>query len=455
MDEKDKRISELETALSAALARLSELERRLNLNSKNSGKPPSSDGYKKPSPKSQRVKGQKKVGGQTGHKGSTARQIETTQETINHVIEQCPCCATDLSGVNSFKKKIKRQVIEITEPELHVTDHIGEVKQCPNCRKKVSAVFPEGVNAPVQYGASVRSVASYFLNNHLVPVARTRQIFADVYGLLISPASLQSFDENLYRRLASWENDARQEINQANVKQSDETGFRVIGKLHWLHSLSTLKATVYRVSDKRGSMPVGLEGTLIHDHWMPYYGIAGVAHGLCNAHHLRELQSLMDEKEFWAFQMHRLLRVSSHLKNTKTPEELTALVQRLERRYDHIVKMAIAFHEGKEPLPQKKRGKMKRRPGHNLALRLRDYKEDVLRFLHHGDVPFTNNLAEQDIRMMKLKQKISGCFRSLEGAAIFARIRSYISTSRKQGEHILSALKIAFSMPLPTDWLPA
>ncbi len=232
MDEKDKRISELETALSEALARLSELERRLNLNSTNRGKPPSSDGYKKPSPKSQRAKGQKKRGGQEGHKGSTARQVEVTQETINHAVEQCPCCEADLSGVIALKKRIKRQVVEITEPELHVTDHIGEVKQCPNCRKKVVAIFPEGVNAPVQYGSSVRSVASYFLNNHLVPVARTRQILADVYGLLMSTASLQSFDASLYCRLASWENDTRQEINQANVKQSDETGFRVIGKLH-------------------------------------------------------------------------------------------------------------------------------------------------------------------------------------------------------------------------------
>lgn len=211
-------------------------------------------------------------------------------------------------------------------------------------------------------------------------------------------------------------------LKNADIKHLDETGFRVGKKTQWLHVISNSFATHYRAREKRGDLLEGLKSILVHDHWKPYFCLEDVQHALCNAHHLRELKALEEfEKEPWAFKMSRLLIIASRLKNPP--------ILRILELYDHIVAEGLAFHEHLPPL-----GKLhkKKRKGHNLLVRLRDFKDCVLLFLKRGDVPFTNNQAEQDIRMMKVKQKISGGFRTLQGAETFCLIRGFLSTCRKQ-----------------------
>ncbi len=207
--------------------------------------------------------------------------------------------------------------------------------------------------------------------------------------------------------------------------------------------------TFYRISPKRGSLPENVTGTVVHDHWKPYYTLKGVLHALCNAHHLRELKALVEiEKEDWARKMQRLLRRACHAANLAREQHMPLsprLIALIERCYDAILAEGFAFHEAQPVLVRaagkgKGRGRKPRRVGHNLLLRLSTRKPDVLRFLSDPAVPFTNNLAERDGRMMKLRQKISGGFRSEDGAADFSIIRSLLSTAKKQGWNMLGTL---------------
>jgi transposase len=238
-------------------------------------------------------------------------------------------------------------------------------------------------------------------------------------------------------------------IAKAPVRNLDETGFRVAGKLHWLHTASTPALTGYRVTKTRGDVPQDLEGgVIVHDHFGPYFNLQGLDHALCNAHHLRELKALIDiEKEPWARRMFRLLLKALKAVRRAVAKERTALLPRTFRRiiaiYAAIVKRGLEFHEAQPPLARKSakaRGRSPKRVGHNLLVRFRDRMGDVLRFIYDFAVPFTNNLAEQDIRMTKVKMKISGGFRTMEGAKVFATIRQVLSTARKQGWNLLDTL---------------
>ncbi len=235
------------------------------------------------------------------------------------------------------------------------------------------------------------------------------------------------------------------------MKHMVETGFRIGGKTQWLHVASTALLTFYRVCAKRGSLLANVTGIVVHDHWKPYYTMQGVLHALCNAHHLRELKALVEiEKEEWARKLQRLLRHACHVANRARERGIPLkprLIECFERHYDAILAEGLVFHESQAPLARavmkgggNRRGRVPRRTGHNLLLRLATRKEDTLRFLHDATVPFTNNQAERDGRMMKLRQKISGGFRSLQGAMDFALIRSFSSTARKQGWDIIDAL---------------
>jgi transposase len=236
-------------------------------------------------------------------------------------------------------------------------------------------------------------------------------------------------------------------VAAAPIKHMDETGFRIGGKTQWLHIASTIWLTFYRVSPKRGSLMENVLGIVVHDHWKPYYTLKGVLHALCNAHHLRELKALVEiEKEDWARKMQRLLRRACHATNLAREQGVVLsprLIALIERRYDSILTEGFAFHDAQPAListARKRLGRKPRRVGHNLLRRLHTRKPDVLRFLSDSTVPFTNNLAERDGRMMKLRQKISGGFRSQEGAEDFSVIRSLISTARKQGWDVLQTL---------------
>ena len=263
-------------------------------------------------------------------------------------------------------------------------------------------------------------------------------------------ATVARISRDCARRLQGFADVVRDHVAAAPVKHMDETGFRIGGKTRWLHVACTALLTFYRVCTKRDSLLADVAGIVVHDHWKPYYTMPGVLHALCNAHHLRELKALVEiEKENWARQMQRLLRRACHAVNLARQRGGPlgpALIALIERRYDAVFAEGLAFHETQAPLArpvtegEKRRGRAPRRTGHNLLLRLAARKEDTLRFLHDPAVPFTNNQAERDGRMMKLRQKISGGFRSVEGAMDFTLIRSFFSTAKKQRWDILDAL---------------
>jgi transposase len=270
-------------------------------------------------------------------------------------------------------------------------------------------------------------------------------LMADLFGVHLVTATIARISQDCAERFQGFVEAVRDRVIAAPVKHLDETGFRIGGKTQWLHIASTMLLTFYRISTRRGSLLANLAGVVVHDHWKPYYTLKGVLHALCNAHHLRELKALVEiEKEDWARRMQRLLRRACHAVNLAREQDVPLkprLIALVERRYDAIVADGLAFHEAQPVLARTKpRGRPPRRVGHNLLLRLGTHKQDVLRFLTDPRVPFTNNLAERDGRMMKLRQKISGGFRSKEGAQDFAVIRSVLSTARKQGWDILATL---------------
>ncbi len=441
-------------AENAALkARIAELERRLGLNSSNSGKPPSSDGLKRPARvRSLREKSKRKPGGQKGHSGETLRQISQPDNIENHFPPACAECGAALTREMAQEGHAARQVFDLPEPKpLIVTEHRAHTCCCAACGARTRAAFPEGVNAPVQYGARIAAFVVYLLHYQLLPEARLVELMADLFGMKLSAATLAAMSGACAKRLKDLVETIRDRVAGAPVKHMDETGFRIGGKTQWLHVACTALLTFYRVCAKRGSLLsdiVGVVGVVVHDHWKPYYTMQGVLHALCNAHHLRELKALVEiEKEDWARKMQRLLRRACHAANLARERDAPLrprLVECFERRYDAIVAEGQAFHEAQPPLAKKgagkRRGRTPRRTGHNLLLRFETRKADTLRFLHDPAVPFTNNQAERDGRMMKLRQKISGGFRSLEGASDFATIRSFLSTAKKQGWKILDAL---------------
>ena len=430
------------------LARLAELERRLGLNSGNSGKPPSSDGLKKPSRvKSLREPSGRPSGGQKGHKGGTRRQVAEPDITIDHFPSACSKCGSSLSEAPSVGY-IARQVFDLPEPQpLVVTEHRAHACRCGQCGEQARAAFPEAVTAPVQYGQRITAFVVYLLQYQLLPEDRLAELMADLFDVKLAAATIARMSRICAERFQGFVDILALLVKAAAVKNLDETGFRIGGKTQWLHVACTLWLTFYRVSPKRGSLLEDVTGIVVHDHWKPYYTMTGVLHALCNAHHLRELQALVEiEKEPWALRMQRLLRRACHATNFARERGQTlepALVALFERRYDAIVAEGLAFHEGLPPLARsgpKRRGRQARRTGHNLLLCLSGRRDDVLRFLTDPTVPFTNNLAEQAVRMMKLRQKISGGFRSEDGARDFAVIRSFIATAKKQGWNVIQAL---------------
>ena len=432
--------------------RLGELERRLGLNS---GKPPSSDGLNKPPAgkkkrtRSLRKKSARKPGGQKGHKGETLRQVADPDATVDHYPETCQWCGSGLTP-DMATGHGARQVFDLPEPRpLVVTEHRAHRCRCGHCGTYTRASFPVAITGPVQYGARIGAMVVYLSHYQLLPGDRLAELMKDLFGAELSPASLARRGGNSAESVQGVVDVIRELVKSAPVKHMDETGLRIAGRTQWLHVASTARLTFYRVSERRGSLLGGVGGIVVHDHWKPYFTMEGVRHALCNAHHLRELQALIEiEKEGWARKMQRLLRRACHAVNLARERGVAlkpGLVERFRGCYDAITAEGIAFHEAQPPLAPrsskaKRRGSKPRRTGHNLLRRLQTHKEDALRFLINFAVPFTNNQAEQDGRMMKVKQKISGGFRSQKGAEDFATVRGFISTARKQGWNIIQAL---------------
>ena len=444
-------VGELRAQNAMLLARVAELERQLGLNSGNSGKPPSSDGLKKKPVRvgSLRARTGKKTGGQCGHPGKTLSRVEAPDAIIDHFPEICAGCGAALSEATATEHAA-RQVFDLPEPQpLRVTEHRAFACRCGQCGVTTRAAFPEGVAAPVQYGARIAAIVVYLLHAQFLPEKRLALLMADLLGVNLTTATIARMSRACAERLAGVAAAVRDRVAAAPVKHLDETGLRIGGKTQWLHIACTLLLTFYRISPKRGSMPDNMAGIVVHDHWKPYYTLSGVLHALCNAHHLRELQALIEiEKEVWAHKMRRLLRRACHAANLARERDVALsprFIALIERCYEAIVAEGFAFHEALPILAgtsdqRHRRGRKPRRVGHNLLLRLRGRQQDVLRFLSDPTVPFTNTQAERDARMMKLRQKISGGFRSVEGAADFAIIRSVLSTARKQGWNILRTI---------------
>jgi transposase len=443
---------EKDALIYALLERVEELERRLGLNSNNSGKPPSSDGLKKePRSKSLREPTGKKSGGQAGHEGKTLRQVENPDEVIDHYPKTCTGCGEAL-GTEAATEYQKRQVFDLPEPQsLHVTEHRAHRSCCPQCGTETQAAFPNEVTAAAQYGAYLTALVVYFQCWQFIPEDRLAELLRDVFGVDLATATIAAMGHKKAEELTGLADHIGEQVKQAPVKHMDETGYRIAGFLQWLHVASTWLLTFYHTSRQRGARLEGVIGIIVHDFWRPYFTMAGTLHALCNAHHLRELKALIDiEKEPWALAMYRFLRHACHAANLARRRNRglkPGFLLWLYARYDRIIAQGVAFHESQPPLAasvgadgRKRRGRTRRRTGHNLLIRLRDHKEDALRFLTNPDVPFTNNQAEQDLRMMKVKQKISGSFRTETGAQTFAILRTVLSTARKQGWNILATL---------------
>lgn len=314
--EKEQKIIALEQENQALRSRIAELERRLGLDSKNSSLPPSSDGLKKKTPrtKSLHSKSQRQTGGQKGHQGQTLEQVIDPDKIVRHPTPVC-CwgCGCSLAQ-EQVLSVVKRQVFEIPEPSIEVTEHRVDVKQCPQCHKKIQGSFPQLVKAPVQYGVRIKAVSSYLHHQHFIPEDRLSEALEDIFGCQMTAATIANVSQTLAQTISPAIEQLASKIKASPVKHLDETGLRISGKTQWLHVVSTETATWYRIAAKRKDLEPLLEliGVVIHDHWKPYYQLEGVSHGLCNAHHLRELKALEEiEHENWAKSMSKLLSVAN------------------------------------------------------------------------------------------------------------------------------------------------
>jgi transposase len=455
----ERQLKELAGQLEKQAVVLKELQARLEKNSRNSSQPPSSDGYGKPRrTASLRKPGQKPTGGQPGHEGYTLKPSAHPEHTAVHVVEACEQCGACLTEVDVTAHE-ERQVFDLPAIRIEVTAHRAEIKICPGCGAENRGVFPAGVTGPVQYGKGVKTWAAYFPGEHFVPVERTAQIFEDLLHHRLAEATILQAGKGLSQRLEPALAAVKAQLRDAEVLHTDESGLRVNGSLHWLHVAATDRFTHDDVHAKRGKDAMDdagilpeFTGTMVHDHWKAYFGYAGCTHALCNAHHLRELQYLETQYgQAWAAEMTDLLieikqtveTIQEH-RTDLPPEPLVAF----EQRYDRIVNAGYEANprpppaaDGNQP---KKRGRPKQTPPLNLLDRLRDFKPQVLAFMYDFRVPFDNNQAERDVRMIKVKQKVSGCFRTLAGAKDFTRIRGYISTARKNTVNVFGAIRDAF-----------
>src|SRR5271165_7030030 len=418
-------IDSLRRQIEALLAENAALRRRLDLDSTNSSKPPSSDGLKKKPRilRSLRTRTGKRSGGQKGHRGDTLRQVAEPDAIVEHAAEVCEHCQARLLADSKVGEE-KRQVFDLPEKPLIVTEHRAAIHDCRACGRRTRADFPEGVVSPAQYGERVKAAAA-------------------------CGASVAAWVRRKAEALAPVHHGIGACVAAAPVRCLDETGFRIAGATRWLHTASTLTHTFYRAGEPRSAVPEFEGGVVVHDHWRAYYSLENVDHAFCNAHLLRELQAVSElDGEPWAEALRATLLDANEAVQAAKAQGASALpaetIKAFEDRYWAAVREGLALHRSLpafDPSTNPKKRK-KQRPAHNLLIRFKTFNAATLRFLTDFTVPFTNNLAEQDLRMMKVKIKISGGFRTLQGAADFASLRSVISSARKHSLNILKALTL-------------
>lgn len=447
--------------LVALLERVEELERRLGQNPRNSNKPPSSEGYEKPAPRSRRERSDRAPGGQAGHEGTTLRQVGTPHMRVVHTPRACAGCGHPLADAPVVSVEA-RQVFDLPEVALRVVEHALEHRRC-GCGAVTMARAPGGVGAPTQYGPGVRALGVYLLAGQHLPLARTGQLLAEIVGAPVSEGSLAAWYAAAAAGLGAFDVALRDGLGAASVLGADETGIRVAGSLAWVHAARTESLTRYTVSTKRGVEAMTAAGVLptlptdavlVSDFWSPYWTF-DVVHAVCGAHLGRELVAAgeIDGQGGWADGLDRLLleinRTAAAARAADAEGLADGLLAGYRRRYDQLIAAGWVANPDHRPGGRGHR----RRPKHvNLLDRLDTHRDEVLRYAHDLRVPFTNNGSEQDIRSVKIRMKIAGCLRTMTGAEAFCRLRSYLSTARKQRRSALEVLRLLHD---GQPWMPA
>jgi transposase len=438
--------------------RIQKLEDQLAKNSRNSGKPPSSDGFDKPAPRSLRKRSRKRSGGQKGHVGYKLEMVKKPDHIKKYKVLECAHCQKSLKRQKAERIE-KRQVFDLPKVQIEVTEHQAQVKRCSCCGKETRAEFPQGVHQAVQYGTEAKSQMVYLNHEQHIPLKRTCDVFEEFYGHRPAEGTIYAagaeaaqivlpVTEAIREHLTVWE----------AVIGSDETGMRIDGKLYWLHATCTTFLTYYAYHQKRGKVAMDaihilprFKGRVVHDDSSSYFQY-DFLHALCNAHHLRVLLFLQERyPQKWIEPLIALLLKIKKKVETLQRNHQPQMSERQKTlyfaQYDKLIQQGLRANPPPKASSRKsgQRGRLKQSPARNLLLRLREHKTAVLAFMTDFKVPFDNNQSERDLRMMKVKQKVSGGFRSEEGAGIFCHIRSYLSTARKNGQMALNALRLAFS----------
>jgi transposase len=455
--ERDAEVAALRELVAGLQAQVADLAARAGQNSKNSSKPPSSDGLAKPAPKSLRVKSGRKPGRPKGQPGATMQLSDRPDRVVEHEPACCSGCAAGLAGAPE-EGVIRRQVTEVPEVRAEVTEHRMIGRRC-GCGAVTWAEAPDGVNAPVQYGPRAAAIGTYLWHGQFLSRDRACQAMADLFGCAPSPGSLASMTRRIAGAVAAAAEAVRGALAGAEVAHFDETGFRVAGKLAWVHSASSGKYVLVTVHEKRGKDAMdaagvlpAFTGTACHDAWAPYDCYQDLAgHALCCAHLLRELNAVTetgtDLDVTWARQAIDALIALKKAAGAARAEELGAVaaeaLEEHSRWFREAASAGIALNAARRTALQKKR--------HALASRMAAREADYLRFAHDLRVPFDNNEAERVIRMSKLRIKVSGCMRSMKGAEIFCAIRTYLATAARHGIGWLDALTRAAA---GTPWIP-
>lgn len=447
-------VAELRQQVQGLSVQVAELETRLNKDSHNSHQPPASDGPAKlPPRRSRRKRSGKKSGGQAGHLGATLIQVEHPDTMVTHGAAACGQCGAAL-GTAPVVGRDRRQVLDLPPLRPAVTEHQVLHQCCPQCQTVTSGHFPAEVTQPMQYGPQVKALAVYLQEYQHIPFERTQEFFQDVFHLPLSEGTLARARETCAAQLEPVETAIKQALTQAPVVNFDETGLRIAGRTHWLHVAGTPDWTYYAAHVKRGQVAmnaIGLlptfRGTAVHDALGGYFRF-GCRHALCNAHLLRDLTAVGEiTRQHWPARFTELLlKIKTTVARARDAGQMKLSARRINtftRQYDQLLKTGLRSN----PPPHRtgRRGRPNQGPIRSLLLRLKKHPTAVLAFMHDFRVPFDNNLAERDLRMAKVRQKVAGCFRSWHGAEIFCRIRGYISTMRKQGHHALVALRSVFA----------
>jgi len=442
---------EKDAQIAALTARIAQLETLLARNSKNSSMPPSAEGFAKPPVTPNRAARRRRPGKQPGEQGHRLEPVEHPDHVVVHTPQRCGSCARGLSRSEIVKEET-RQVFDLPEVRAVVTEHRAQSRRC-SCGIVTTASFPPEAIGPTCYGSGVRALLTYLVVAQHLPIERATEVFSECCGITVSTGFATSLIGEAGQGLDGFIQSTRTALRESKVLHLDETGARVAGKLGWVHSASTNSLTSYLFHRRRGRVAIdefavlpGYHGVAIHDGWTPYRAYHEVTHGLCNAHHLRELRAAFEEGQLWADELSVLL-VTAHdrVKATRAAGQSSLpsrTLSSLRRRYDELITAGHAANP--PPVHTGKRGRPLRTKPANLVDRLDRYRDDVLRFANDFSVPFDNNQAERDLRMVKLQQKISGCYRTEAGATNYLAVRSYISTARKQGVNVLEALRSLF-----------